>query len=347
MEEALSLLKCPDDETKLVLEGSADVVDYEILVGNRVVEVGQIKTKDEPYQWTPGEIEPIIKRWISDRPDCDRYVFITNGSAGRDIRRLKDIVDSLNLHKMITPEQEKFIAAKFPQIAFPDLARILPRLSLTTRHMDTEDTIERIKHLLANMGVDGDSGAERLFLKIALTSEAPKLSRRILAPSDIAATVGTRWPVSPNLDERLAAYRSVLTLELGKDEPISLDYTLQAGSGGRPDVFGELDMQFIVGNSGGKSETLSLEDLIAKERHLVIEGPAGCGKTTSLRLAAKRLIDTARLIIIAPASMYRGERLEEFLARSLSRQALDINLDAGLSRTVLPDPSPLAGMISK
>ncbi|HHW27189.1 MAG TPA: hypothetical protein GXX23_07610 [Firmicutes bacterium] len=327
MEKALSLLESSDNP-RLVLEGSADVVDYEITVDNRVVEVGQIKTRDEPYQWTPGEIDLIMDRLIRDRPDSDRFVFVTDGSAGKDVRALKEVVDSVSIHKTIGPEQEQFLMAKFPRIALCELTSILPRLRIKTRHPGTEDTLGRVKYRLHQMGLNGDLGAESLFLKVALTSEASIPSKRVLTQSDIAEAVGARWPMEPCLDEWLAEYRSALTMELGKSETISLDYSLHSDSSD-PDLFGEIGMRFVVNNGANNDRRLSLKDVIAEERHLVIEGGPGCGKTTSLRLAAQELLGTARLIIIAPASVYRGEPMEEFLAGSVSRLIPVVRQDPG------------------
>lgn len=318
MEKIVDLLESPDN-FRLVLEGTADVVDYEILSdGNLTVEVGQIKTKDEPRQWTPSELLPIFSAWITDRPSSSRYVFISNGSAGPEVKRLETITRVLNEGGALDSSSEEFLESKFNAIPLLDLKSLLSRTRILTRYTATSDLLTKLEYRLARLGVASpDESVTKLFTKVSLSSEHSELAKRTLHPKNVGELIGLEWPVVISPEERLHLYEKALSERLAAGGLIPLSYSLRQDDVGEGLLGGYVPVFRLVG--GNHPKTVSVNELVVGESNVLIGGAPGSGKTTTLNEVAKKLISSDCTVVIGPAYLYRGESCEKFLGEQLAR----------------------------
>lgn len=80
--------------------------DFNIYWKNGTVEFVQIKKRNEGIVWTPFDIKGLIQKYMKNYTESSKYVFITNGSANKDVNELKK---SLRRKSISNKQIDKFI----------------------------------------------------------------------------------------------------------------------------------------------------------------------------------------------------------------------------------------------
>lgn len=63
--------------------------DFNIFYENGTIDYIQIKKKDESNMWSASEMQRIFDHYIKNYNDNSNLRFITNGSANKDVKKLK------------------------------------------------------------------------------------------------------------------------------------------------------------------------------------------------------------------------------------------------------------------
>ena len=75
--------------------------DFNIFYENGTIDYIQIKKKDESNMWSASEMQRIFDHYIKNYNDNSNLRFITNGSANRDVKKLKKIIKDQKYDKSI------------------------------------------------------------------------------------------------------------------------------------------------------------------------------------------------------------------------------------------------------
>lgn len=75
--------------------------DFNIFYENGTIDYIQIKKKDESNMWSASEMQRIFDHYMKNYNDNSNLRFITNGSANRDVKKLKKIIKDQKYDKSI------------------------------------------------------------------------------------------------------------------------------------------------------------------------------------------------------------------------------------------------------
>jgi hypothetical protein len=307
----------------LVLEGDADVVDAAIETAAGSTRVTQAKTKREPGAWRPQQIADVIRAWLeTSSAAAERFEFVTDGSLGPGVTgMLAPALQRVGAGTVTAEDREQLEALGLD----PD-APALGRVKLHSRLPDGRTLLERemLRVIELRERVDGvtvDQARDlvaRLFAKVVFDSGEHISARRRLDRATIAQlievpleVVDDSEPWSQALEER---YRAALAAQ--PPDPAWALLSLVAAE--RPDDLGiERHVEEVGGDDPSKPQSIPVTELLDRVDDVLIRGPAGAGKSTTLVQLQAAALARGLLPIHRPLGAYTAGTIEQLLRRSL------------------------------
>jgi hypothetical protein len=323
----------------LQVEGDHDVVDAAMSGADDVVlRSAQAKTKQEPYTWKPGEIAKVIKSWLVGPPaDGERFDFVTNGSLGK------------SLSEKLAPALRQVAEGTASEAARKSLADAgldpddpaLQRVTLHSRLPSGRDLLEQqtlrliaLREQSEPLTVDEARDTTMvLFGELVLGSGEAEREKRRLSRTEIAEIVGVdveRIDAAATWSGKMEArYRE--TLAARKDDPI---WTVLELAEAEPPAALSIVMSSEEAAPFPATELLGIDDSI------LIQGPAGAGKTTTVSQLTRAAAEASLLPIRLDLASYTAGAISHLIHGALER-ILEAPLAPGTTRLLLSRPSTI------
>jgi hypothetical protein len=323
----------------LQVEGDYDVVDAALSgIDDVVLRSVQAKTKQEPYTWKPGEIAKMIKGWLAGSPaDGEHFDFVTNGSLGKSLSEtLAPALRRVAEGTASEADRESLADAGLD----PDDSS-LRRVSLHSRLPSGRDLLEQqtlrliaLREQSEPLTVDeARDTIMALFGELVLGSGEAEREKRRLSRAEIAEMVGVdlkRVDAAETWSGRLEArYREALAAR--KDDPIWTVLDLAEA---------EPPPALSVVTSNEKSKPIPATQLLEFHDSILIQGPAGAGKTTTISQLARAAAESGQLPIRLDLASYRAGAIGHLIHGALER-VLEAPLAPGTARLLLSRPSTI------
>jgi hypothetical protein len=305
----------------LLLEGDADVVDAAMENGsNEPVIITQAKTKAEPYVWTPKEVADVLVGWLSTEPvTVTSFEFVTDGSLGPGVASKLDPA----LHRLVdgaaTSEDTAYLTELGLDPAHPALQRVVLRSRLPDGRTLLEQATLRVLQLRERVApVSTEEGRDlvwRLFGEMVLGSGEAERERRKLSRNAIGELLGipiaTIDDVAPWSNALEAAYRDAVADTPARPEWVLLDLV------GRPVPALALIVELEQGDNSGGKIARPADSVLDRSDDVLLVGPAGSGKTTTLMQLQDAALTRGLLPIYVKVPSYLPHVLERLVRRSL------------------------------
>jgi hypothetical protein len=325
---------------RLRVEGVEDVVDYETLgTDGQRLRVRQAKTRQAPRTWSAGEIAAILDLWV-ELPDAANaeFAFVTDGQLGKSGVALERIIEAAKAH---VPEAE--LQAMASRIAGTTISlppsSLLRRVELLTGFGTLSSVLERLElrvlRLMERGRVvtteDARAVVDRLFRMLFVIGGKRQPQRReatrpqvfdLLGLTEEEVMAGGAWDTQAR-----DTYRARLRDQFPPPDVIVLD-VLRVHAG--PRVLRLLEGPIEPDRPPEPPEAL------LDPRQVVLIGPTGRGKTTTLATLRRLAADRGDLPVLLPADGHVPGALSG-PARKFVRGVL-----AHVSPALLPCPSVTA-----
>lgn len=307
----------------LVLEGDEDIVDAAIESedANDGLCV-QAKTKAEPYVWSPGEIIDVLQDWLGGTSSQSaRFEFVTDGPLGPSVtnelapvlRRLAESSATVNDHRYLLDK------------GLDPSDRALARVSIRSRLPSGRDLLERaaVRVLELHERVEPIAVEQardivnRLFAATVLGAGEQDAQHRRLERREISELVGVPTTVIDDAEPWSTEIEATYLNHLQGWETNPAWTLLELLEVDRPAVLSFVEPRDLAGDDKGP---VRADALLESEDHgVLILGPAGAGKTTTLAQIQAAAAEGGLVPISLRLSSYSGERLRPLLRRSLER----------------------------
>jgi hypothetical protein len=319
----------------VVIEGAADIVDYEVLNGaGRSIAVRQAKTRREPASWGATELSRILCAWgDADYSGEAEFAFVTDASLNDSGQRLNELVKAMRLHpdEDVLRRTAESLGRGGIQLPSMDVVR---RVQILSR-MGTTDSVlakveMRVLTLLSRARLttpdDATNAVNALLRRVFVVGGDIDLRRRTVSRTDVLHALGLdesnlRGAVAWSMDTA-DEYRAVVAEDSRRVRGfVPLNVALA-----RP-VPHVLRLMTEPAHAGGTVESL---DVVLTEQTAVLVGAAGQGKSTALRYLAARPVERGLIPVMlqaaghVPGSLPRRVRnaIEVLLGRSLTAGAV-------------------------
>jgi energy-coupling factor transporter ATP-binding protein EcfA2 len=281
----------------LRVEGTDDIVDYETVAADcQRLRVRQAKTRQAPRTWSASDIAEVLDAWakLSDA-DGAELAFVSDGQLGKTGVALEKIIEAAKAGA--TQAELDAMAKIIPgiRIRLPP-ASLLRRVELFTRAGTLERVLDglelRVFRLMERARVatteDARTAVDRLFRRLFEVGgqrlpAARELSRQqildVLGLTHEEVTAGGAWDAQAR-----ETYRTRVLGEPVRPDTVVLNL-LEIDVGPRV-------LQLLDGPIASTSTTGQPPGALLAARQVVLVGPTGTGKTTTLamvrHLAAER-----------------------------------------------------------
>jgi hypothetical protein len=319
---ALDVVEDPGG-VSLQIEGAADIVDLQIR-GGRALRTAQVRSREEPYTWQPAELAQVLNAWLASNPGPDEtFEFISDSQLSPDsAKRLRPA-----LERLATGDSTADHRGYLVNLGLPDADDRLRRVTFKTRVgpstalLATATTrVSSLRNASGASIADASDAVARLFQLIAIRGGEKASERRLFSRSELAEALGvdlamidagSAWDESARrayLDS--FAINKHVTDPLTPPEPkitqsgtmIALSYT---------------DADSVPTISFAAPPTVV--DLLSHPE-VGIAGPAGSGKSTTLRLLAEELANAGRVPALISAASYTQGDLLPRVQRAIQRR---------------------------
>lgn len=307
----------------LKLEGDEDIVDAAIESEDEIDELCvQAKTKAEPYVWSPGELIEVLQGWLGGPASHSaRFEFVTDGPLGPSVTN--DLVPVLRriAEGAATAKDDQYLRDK----GFDPTDQALARVSIRSRLPSGRDLLERaavrvleLHERLEPITVERARDiVNRLFAATVLGSGEQDSQQRRLGRSEIAELVEVPTTVIDDAEPWSADIEATYLKALQGWEVNPAWTLLELLAVERPAVLSFVEPRDPAGED---TSPLRADALLKSEGHgVLILGPAGAGKTTTLAQLQAAAAEGGLVPISLRLSSYSGERLRSLLRRSLER----------------------------
>jgi hypothetical protein len=337
---ALDVIDDPDAAT-LTIEGAADVVDVELARRKLPARpIFQIKSRQEPYGWPPGDVADVIRRWQE-----------AGGGADAPLRFVSDAPASPETATKLKPALER---AAMGQLSDDDRRYLrslgidpeaAAHIELATRSDRTGALLamaeNRLRRLLALAGPVADDAPgraiDRLFRQFAVEGGDQRIERRTFTREELVKVLdleltlidaGDAW-TAPTVDEYRAAVAGGRTPHALVELAALLDPTAATPA---------LALLATADDSAhGPQVAQPAVNLVDRDRGAGLCGAAGTGKTTTAQQMATRAAGDGRTAIVVFVGGYRRGDLHRRIRRALedvlSRPLAPSVVDTALSET--------------
>jgi hypothetical protein len=293
----------------LDVDCGAEIADYSSQRADRLLLVGQAKTRAQPNTWAPADLTEVIRRLIAvPATENASLEFVTDGSLSREsASTLLPTLDRVRDDEA-TDQDWTYLAGHHLTAADADA---LKRFSLITRHDSTNAVlnlaVRRVRTLADLQAAVTDEEAELRVLRLLRrigehgSSSEEKASR--LTRADVGEIVGVQPDVidraRPWSEELSQAYRQTITDEPGLSAVVELDAELQALPTVESVEFGAA--------ADGEDQRARQAVLDLLDRDCLITGPAGAGKTRSLQMLQLRAAEEGLIpVLLSPRTYEKG-----------------------------------------
>jgi hypothetical protein len=320
----------------LQVEGDRDVVDAALSdTDDIVLRSVQAKTKQEPYTWKPGEIAEVIQSWLAGGPgDGERFDFVTDGSLGKSLsEKLAPALRQLAAGAASDADR-KLLADAGLDPDDPALRRVtLHSRVLSGRGLLEQQTLRLIAFREQSEPLTVDEARDTimvLFGELVLGSGEGERERRRLSRAEIGELVGVdleRVDAAETWSRELEShYRE--TLAARKDDPIWT--VLELAEADPPPALSTV-------TSSEKADPFPAIDLLRMSGSILLQGPAGAGKTTTVSQLTRTAAEAGPLPIRLDLASYTagamGHLLHDALERVLGRPLAPATTGLLLSRS--------------
>jgi hypothetical protein len=329
------------DGEVLQLEGDADVVDtaLEARDGTTLRSV-QAKTRVEPYVWRPGELGRVISSWLSGLPgDDERFDFVTDGHLGRGVTN--DLVPALRrvAEGTAADEDEAYLSA----LDLDPRDAALARVRVHSHQPSGRDLLERATLRLI---------ALRERTEPLTVPEARDVIKALFA--ELVLGSGGKGREQRRVDrERIAELVSVPLEAIDDaavwDPEIEQRYREAVGGKQRDATWTMLDLlaaerspalSLVRSRDDTATDPFPASELLARSDSLLLEGPAGAGKTTTLAQLSAQAAERGMLPISLHLASYAAGALRQLMHLSLE-ETLNAPLTPGTVDLLLARASTL------
>ncbi len=307
----------------LKLEGDEDIVDAAIESEDGIDAVCiQAKTKAEPYVWGPAEVIGVLQRWLGGPSSHSaRFEFVTDGPLGPSVTNdLRPALRRLG-EDAATTHDDQYLRDNGLDPNNQALARVSIRSRLPTGRDLLERAAVRILELherLEPIGVEQARDiVNRLFAAAVLGSGEQDSRQRTLERGQIAELVEVPTGLIDDAEPWSADVEAAYLEALGDGEINPAWTLLQLLAVDRPAVLSFVEARDSAGKEAHPLQADSLLD--SKDRGLLILGPAGAGKTTTVAQLRSEAAANGLVSISLRLSSYSGEGLSPLLRRALER----------------------------
>jgi hypothetical protein len=302
----------------LTIEGDADVIDVELSRRDSPLRpIFQIRSRQEPYNWPPGEIAEVVRQWQEAGGGRDApLVFVSDGSASPETSTR--LVPALERSRagLLTQDDRKYLARH----AIDE--RRAPYVEVATRTDGVGGQLamaeSRVLRLLARAGpVSGDApsrAVDRLFRSFAERGGEQPIEKRTFTRAELAGElgidlasidIGDEWT-----DELATANRTSVIGEPAPHPLVQLVALLD------PTVSAPALTLTLRADEGG-SVVAPATNLIEHPYGAGVCGPAGSGKTTCARQMTVHAAGQGQTAVLVPSPGYRRGDLERRIRRVL------------------------------
>src|SRR6266567_1699566 len=313
----------------LRVEGTKDIVDYETLAADgRRLRVRQAKTRQAPRTWSAGNIAATLDAFtkLSDA-DGAEFAFVTDGQLGKTGVAVEKIIEAARAGADQAELDTMANAIPRTSIRLPP-SSLLRRVDLLTRAGTLESILDRLElqvlHLMECGRVptteDARTAVDRLFRRLFEVGgkplpEAREVTRQqildVLGLTDEEVTAGGAW----NTQAR-DAYRAQVLGEPVRPDTVVLD-VLQIHASPRV-------LQLLDGPITATSTAVQPPDALLAARHVVLVGPTGTGKTTTLAAARRLAVEGGDVPVVLRADGHvrgaLGRRIHDAVRAVLGRR---------------------------
>lgn len=323
----------------LQVEGDEDIVDAALSgIDDIVLRSVQAKTKQEPYTWKPGEISQVIKSWLAGSPaDGERFDFVTDGSLGKSLSEaLAPALRQLAEGTASEADRESLTDAGLD----PD-DPALQRVALHSRLPSGRDLLEQQTLRLISLREQSEpltveearDAIMTLFGELILGSGEAEREKRRLPREEIAEIVGVdleRIDAAATWNGELETrYRETLIAD--NDDPIWTVLELAET---------EPPPALSIVRSSEKTKPVPATQLLELHDSVLVQGPAGAGKTTTISQLTRAAAESGQLPIRLNLASYRAGAIGHLIHGSLER-VLGTPLAPGTTRPLLSRPSTI------
>jgi len=327
---ALDLVAAADGVT-LQIEGDADIIDL-LLASQTQRRAIQARSRVEPGTWPPSELAEPVGAWVASSPDqSETFEFVSDAPLSRD-SGLK-LVPAIE--RVIAGEAGQDDVELLEKLELPVEPALLGRVSFKTRAGTTTqlltNAVMRVATLLQTSPTDAEDAVARIFQLIAVTGGLADATKRTLTRADVAEELGVDLEAIDAGDAWDAALRDAYTAGAmnAEDDPLMPAEPPITNSGVELDLRiareGESAMSF---GPGPTAQHLQPEEMIG------LLGPAGSGKSTTLRLLNRRSLRDGGLPFLLSAASYTEGELLPRVDRLISRRS-GRRVRPGVSETAL------------
>lgn len=335
---ALDVIEDPD-AAALTIEGAADIVDVELArkaAPRRPI--FQIKARQEPYDWPPGEIAGVIRAWQQAGGGVDAPLrFVSDGPASPETaRRLKPALESARIGQL-QDDERAYLAVHGIDAATAAYVELATRGDRTGALLAMAES--RLRRMLALGGPVAEeapvSAVDHLFRLFAVEGGEQHIERRTFTRAELAAALdvdlalldgGEGWS-----DATAAAYRAAVTAGRAPHPLVELAALLDPTA-----VTPALALTVTANEADDGTQRLTTS-LVDDHGGAAVCGPAGAGKTTSARQMAAHAAQQDRTAIIVASAGYRRGDLDRRIHRILE-EAVGQSLAPGAVAAALAEP---------
>ena len=334
-----------NDGDAVVIEGAADVVDYEVLDrGGRRIAVRQAKTRREPGTWGAGELARILCAWgeVDDATEAE-FAFVTDAQLNDSGRRLDELINAMRAEadENVLRRTAATLGRGGVQLPALDVVR---RVRILTRMGTTESILGqaamRILTLLERARLataeDAENAVNALFRRLFVIGGDVDLNRRTISRADVLAALGLSEADlrsgAPWSQETVAAYRAAVQEDSRRPtEFVPLGVVPVASA---PRV-----LRFLDGPERDGQGEQSL-DAVLEETTAALVGATGQGKTRALRYLAGVAAQRGLVPVVFQAAGHVAGALPRRVRHAIEAR-LAGPLTAGAVHYALADPGLL------
>jgi hypothetical protein len=309
--------------TALQIEGTADVIDLQVIAGPSR-RSAQVRSREEPYTWQPAEIAQVLKAWLASNPGPEEsFEFITDAQLSADsVKRLRPVLERLAAGDLSSDD-----FAYLAKLGLPEADDRLRRVTFKTRIGATTALLAsattRVSSLLDAGGAsfaDASDAVARLFQLVAIRGGEKVSERRLFLRRELAEALGIDIAAIDAGDAwdqfvRVTYLASFTAREATRDPLIPPEPAITQSGTLIPLSYKDSESQQAIVFGAPPS----VVDLLSRG-HVGITGPAGSGKSSTLRLLARELAKAGRVPALVSVASYTEGDLLPRVQRAIQRR---------------------------
>jgi len=319
--EALALLD--SGHAALRVEGTDDVIDIEILDdAGDVVAAKQIKIRDHAYTWGQAELLGILQRWVgADVPAQATFEFVTDGRLGPTGEKVREA--------LVDASDGDFTALSVLWAPPPLDKAVAVRLSRARIRIDPTGV-----HTLLSAA---ERAAVALLAGPARTADLNERASQVVAALFTLLTerAGQNGPEDRVVTREQIA--GILGLDLARTAPSALPALIAEYLAAAAAVVTSNLLELRLLDNEQPEARHDPMSLLSGDRPIVLSGPTGSGKSTTLTIVRTRAAAAGKVVLLGHAESYLPGHLDLLAADALS-EVVGRPVPTSVGARLLADP---------